>query len=206
MRRNTGRRTMEIRLADAFRELVRTKDADKGSVRDIAEEAGVIRATFYNHFSDKSELVRWIVMTEVVEPVFGLFRNGMYREAVVLIFQNLKEDEAFYKRVALMTKPVPFREIVDECVHDLIFRHMELAGAKEIDHTWLTIRMVSDLYAHIITFLVMEWMNTGMTVSPEEAAKVFEYLGTRTLWDILAAVESDPGFAEGLTEERGPRF
>ena len=206
MRRENGKASIEERISDSFRELVRKKDPDKITVREIADGAGVIRATFYNHFKDKADLLQYMIRTDIIEPVHGLMRSRMHREAVVLIFQTMKQDEAFFLRAAGMTKPVPFEEIAYICIYDLIYDHIKEAGVTKLDHPWLTVRMISDMYAHIISYIAMEWIHTGMQISPEEVGLVFEYIGTRPLWDILSAIERDPSVVSVLTESPKIRF
>ena len=36
-----------------------------------------------------------------------------------------------------------------------------------------------------MNYVVMYWIRTGMTVSPEEVAQIYEFLVNRSLWDIL---------------------
>jgi len=50
---------MKERLLDSLRELMNDKPLDKITVRQIAEHSGVTTQTFYNHFSDKYEIVHW---------------------------------------------------------------------------------------------------------------------------------------------------
>lgn len=54
------RRTRKL-LQDALDKLLQTKDFNELSVQDIADEAGVNRATFYDHYSDKNELLNSMV-------------------------------------------------------------------------------------------------------------------------------------------------
>ena len=200
MKNDTGKIDVEEKLAESFRELVKQKNPDKITVREITDGAGVIRATFYNHFNDKADLLQYIIREKVIEPVRGLFRLGMYREAVVLIFQAMKDNEEFFMRAAVMTKPFTFEEIAYQCVHDLIYSHMKAAGVKRIEHPWLTTRMIADLYAHFVSYITMEWIGTNMKATPEEIGLVFEYIGTKPLWNILAAIEKDPGIVRVLSE------
>ena len=50
------RRTRQL-LQQALEKLLETKEFDKISVQDIADQATVNRATFYDHYADKSALL-----------------------------------------------------------------------------------------------------------------------------------------------------
>ena len=44
-------------VADALLELIRRKDADKITVKDLVEVCGISRQTFYYHFKDIVDVV-----------------------------------------------------------------------------------------------------------------------------------------------------
>ena len=57
------------RIAKSFKKLMTEQAFEKISVRQIMEDAGIRRQTFYNHFLDKYELLEWIFQTELREQV-----------------------------------------------------------------------------------------------------------------------------------------
>lgn len=56
--------TKEV-LADSFRELAVKKPVSKITVTGIAENCGMTPQTFYNHFTDKFDLIAWIYNTDM---------------------------------------------------------------------------------------------------------------------------------------------
>lgn len=54
------KRTRQL-LEQAFAEVINTKGFQDASVQDIAERAGVNRATFYAHFDDKYALLDYVI-------------------------------------------------------------------------------------------------------------------------------------------------
>ena len=54
-----GANEIDVLLAESFKKLARTRPIEKITIREITDEAGVIRPTFYNHFQDKYELLEW---------------------------------------------------------------------------------------------------------------------------------------------------
>lgn len=47
-------------LAGALKQLLKTRTLDKITVKDITDRAGLNRQTFYYHFQDVYDLIRWI--------------------------------------------------------------------------------------------------------------------------------------------------
>ncbi|HLH03023.1 MAG TPA: TetR/AcrR family transcriptional regulator [Bryobacteraceae bacterium] len=60
------RRTREL-LQQALENLLKTKDFDRISVQEIADTATVNRATFYDHYTDKFELLECLVARRFFE-------------------------------------------------------------------------------------------------------------------------------------------
>lgn len=73
-------RDTKTKLYDSLLELARKKSIDKITVKQIAENCGVTSQTFYNHFSDKYEMVNWA-----------------YQKRVGILFEQLQADEIDWK-------------------------------------------------------------------------------------------------------------
>ena len=93
-----SRNGTEIMLAESFKELVLRQPIEKITIKEITEKAGVIRPTFYNHFQDKYELLEWIILTDLLEPIRPLIENKMVSEALLLLFMNIEKEREFYKQ------------------------------------------------------------------------------------------------------------
>ena len=61
--------TKEI-LAESIQELAAEKSVEKITIKEITQNCGMTSTTFYNHFSDKYELLAWIYNASV-EPFLG---------------------------------------------------------------------------------------------------------------------------------------
>ena len=77
---------VDRKLADSLKKLAASHPIEKITIKDITDEAGVIRPTFYNHFQDKYELLEWIIGVDLLQPIFPLLQNGMTTAAMVLLF------------------------------------------------------------------------------------------------------------------------
>lgn len=181
-----ARRNIDQALAQSLKKLTVRRPFDKITVREIAEGAGVIRATFYRHFQDKYDLLRWIVQTEILDPVHILMVNEMYREAIRLIFLNLLHDREFYQHAARMEGQNSFSEISRESIYRFLYGLFTAQiGNRRQEHIWMTPEYLASYYAESMNFVVMRWIETGMKASPDEMVAVYEYIGTRSLGDLL---------------------
>ncbi len=60
-------RRTRLALQQALERLLETREFEKISVQDVAEGAGVNRATFYDHYADKFALLECMVGTRFHE-------------------------------------------------------------------------------------------------------------------------------------------
>lgn len=84
-------------LAKGFKELLKERAFEKISVKNIAEQCGMNRNSFYYHFQDKYKLMNWIFNTEVVDQKINSndsskFLINTYKN----LCQGLYQDREFY--------------------------------------------------------------------------------------------------------------
>ena len=74
-------------VADALLELIRRKDADKITVKDLVEVCGISRQTFYYHFKDIYDLVEWACIEDASKALkenksHDTWQEGLVRESL----------------------------------------------------------------------------------------------------------------------------
>ena len=180
------KKDVERALAASIKALAVRMPFEKITIKKITDGAGVIRVTFYNHFQDKYDLLEWIIRTEILEPVRILLTNGMYREALILIFSNLKKDQTFYTHVAGIEGQNSFREIAKHSIYSLLYELVaDAAGEEKPKYQWMAPEYLAEYYSESMTFVVVYWIEHGMPVPPEDMATLYEYIGNRSMNDIL---------------------
>ncbi|MCL4441764.1 MAG: TetR/AcrR family transcriptional regulator C-terminal domain-containing protein [Firmicutes bacterium] len=163
------RRNAKSVFADSLKELAKTKPLDKITVRDIVDNCGAGRQTFYNHFKDKYDLINWIYKTNA----HTIWKTYIYTETwdkvIGRMLAHMKENQAFY-----------FRAINDKgqnSFFDFLYEHTRVSYIKMIkkffgeDALTNSLLFTIDLYCHGVLNMVKEWVGKGMKESPELIAK-----------------------------------
>lgn len=177
---------VKVALAESFKDLVKQVPIDKITIKDITDRAGVIRVTFYNHFQDKYDLLEWIIRNEILAPIDILLGNKMIKEALIIIFNNVLKDKEFYRKVAKLDGQNSFEYIVNACIYDILYDFIKnTSGSRSSKHPWLTNEHLAMYYAQSMTFIVVNWIKTGMSATPEEMAITYEYLIDNSMIDIV---------------------
>ena len=86
---------VNVSLAQSFKKLACEQPVEKITIKQITDGAGVIRPTFYHHFSDKYGLLEWILVQDILLPIQPLVENGMINEAMQIIFSKMQKEKDF---------------------------------------------------------------------------------------------------------------
>lgn len=83
----------KIMLSSSLKKLMEKKPFSKISVREIVADCGVNRNTFYYHFQDIRDLLKWTLEREAIEVVkkFDLLIN--YKQAVLFVMDYAEKNK-----------------------------------------------------------------------------------------------------------------
>lgn len=190
-RQTEDTKSIDVLLANSFKELVKKKPIEKITIREITDLAGVIRPTFYNHFQDKYELLEWIIVTELFDPMEPMIDKGQLSQAVEMSLTRMQEEKEFYERAKKLTGQNSFGEIMTDHVAGLILKRLPENRLREkIYYQWLTPRRVAYFFAGQIVYSVMEWLEDDMMVPPRELVGSFMYFCAHSVIEMVEMVES----------------
>ena len=179
------RRTRQL-LQAALQRLLETKSFESISVAEIADEATLNRATFYDHFSDKTALLEGLVSARfqaLLEQRKVVFDGG-YAEAITGIIQAMCE----YLTGLPTTECAAHRRLETHFESALmsVVRGMLLAGMERSEGK---MAVAPELLAATISGAIYggasEWARTAERVPVEEAVRVI-------FWLIRPMVDSHP--------------
>lgn len=184
-----GKSAIDTLLAESFKKLAEKQPIEKITIKEITDKAGVIRPTFYNHFQDKYELLEWIINTQLLEPIEPLIQNGMVNEGLVLLFSNIEKEKEFYTRASRLEGQNSFESIARSCVEKVLLKVIEHSKAVKLQkYVWLTPERIAQYYAQSMCYVVISWIQSGMTISGRELAEIYDYIIKRSMKDILDGV------------------
>lgn len=158
--------TKEI-LAESIQELAASKSVEKITIKEITQNCGMTSTTFYNHFSDKYELLAWIYNISM-EPFLGrLGTDVSWRKCVWQSSFVLTENKPFYRNALQNTAgQVSFRYATNNFAIDLILERIRRNFALvEIPSE---IRFYVVFYMRAISESINDWFLDGMKIPIDE--------------------------------------
>ena len=79
-------------LADALRHKLAVKPLQKITIRELVEECGLNRQTFYYHFKDIYDLLRWLFAYDGEQLVKSRLTAESWEEALLLVLRYLEDN------------------------------------------------------------------------------------------------------------------
>ena len=153
-------------IVESLIKLLNERPLDKITIKDIVEDCGINRNTFYYHFEDIPSLVKQILNAEAEKVL-------LKQETVVSWEEGFIEGAQF----ALQNKKVVYhiynsvrREEVEKYLYhvagDVMREDVEAAAAgskaKEEDK-----KLIADFYKSALVGMTLDWLNSGMKYAPE---------------------------------------
>ena len=166
------KRTIPELLSETIQELMACKTIDDITVKDILEECGIARPTFYKYFRDKHELVEYVFRKELAEPYFWDFTMNL-KEREILFLYHLREKRAFYLNILKSKGQDSFYQMwLDHAIRSVAhyFRSLpEYSSMPDHDLSFYS-KYLSLAYVNIN----IEWLKASHPEKPEEMAEKLE--------------------------------
>jgi AcrR family transcriptional regulator len=155
----------EKAIRDSFMKLIGERPLDKITVKDIVDDCGINRRTFYYHYSDIYALVEQILREETDAAISkyaspDAWQDGFIsaarfaldnRRAVYHICNSVRREdlEQYVKRIS--------RQVIETFVEKISKSPDAGDAVPEQDK-----RLITDFYCCALTGMVMDWIAGGM--------------------------------------------
>ena len=146
-------------IASAFRKLASEKDISQITVVEITNACGIRRQTFYNHFKDKYDLIKWIYMNEIIAKINNsnpnwednfkaIFYKFLDYKKMVLNIYNSENQHYILHFIFKLSKPL---------VKDVVMEKTKSFSMNDFDLEFLITFYTGSLGAVLIS-----WIERGM--------------------------------------------
>lgn len=163
-----GRERMKYRLADAMKQCMAKLPVEKITVKEIVEECGTTRQTFYRNFKDKYDLINWYFDKILQESFEHMGEGRTVYEGLVNKFYYIEDEKLFFKAAFKNDAQNNLRE------HDfhLILKFYterieEKTGRKITEH----MRFLLVMYCQGSIYMTVQWVLGKIKATPEQMAE-----------------------------------
>lgn len=161
----TGAYHTKEEIADALVALAQDKPISKISVQEIAQKAGINRQTFYYHFSDKKELLRWFYQTDsLCYLTSSELSLENWQEQALKMLKAMKAKGTFYQAIVTFQRDL-LEEAFSQIVTPLFRRLFE-----DVDHEQLLSDRDKEFYGRFFAYgcsgMLVAWIREGYQETP----------------------------------------
>lgn len=155
-------------IKEAFMRLLNRKPFDKITVKEIVEECGINRNTFYYHYEDIYDLLQSVLDDEVENAMqsakgFTNWENGFIKAAEF----GLKNKQAIYHVYRSVERDVLERYLYS--VAEIVMRAAITQQTADLAPNEKDPELMVTFYKYALAGIVIEWISHGMKDSPESS-------------------------------------
>ena len=161
--------TTKRALADSLKKLLAKRSLDKITVKDIVEDCGVNRQTFYYHFHDIYDLMEWTFRNKAEELLNGTADYNDWLSGVESLMEYLKEDRVLILNIYHSVSHELISNYLKKVIRPYVLQ-VVVAQAKELERpaAEANIEFLTDIYTLTAASIMMEWIGQQMNVSGTE--------------------------------------
>ncbi len=151
-------------IVSSFKKLASQNNISDITIKDIMDDCGLKRQTFYNHFVDKYDLIKWIYLNEVIQKlektnswidkyrcIFEYFLNN---KNVILNIYNCEAQNYLIHFINRQSIPI-IKSVIDEKSNGL--------NISDKDKKFLCF-----FYSGALGSLIINWLELGMPDNIED--------------------------------------
>lgn len=161
-------------LSNSLKELVKDKPFSNITVTELTASCGLNRNTFYYHFDDINDLLRWTLDQEALGVMKNFARMLDYEEAVEFAIDYITENNAFLSNIYYS---IGFNELKRFFYHDFQEINSALLQKLEKEMDLFVPEDYKDFLCHFLTEALAGMVLDGITTpSLRDKEKVTKYV------------------------------
>ncbi|MDO4345543.1 MAG: TetR-like C-terminal domain-containing protein [Eubacteriales bacterium] len=156
----------EKAIIQSFLGLLKEKPFDKITVKDIVEDCGINRNTFYYHYADIYDLLRRVFELRAREVLdLDVIKDNwpeQFLRSTVYVFENRKTVYHIYNSIDRQQLEQFLYQVAGEIMTAYVREKAKGLEADEDD-----ILIIVDFYKCALVGMVIQWLDGGMKQEPE---------------------------------------
>lgn len=171
-------------IAESVIKLLNEKPLDKITIKDIVEDCGINRNTFYYHFEDIPSLIKCILDAETEKVFAGQEDIASWEEGFIAAAQFALQNKKVVYHIYNSVRREEVERYLNNIAGEVMRRYVEMAS-KGLSVQEGDKKLIADFYKQALTGMVRDWLDCGMKYDPEQ---VIGRLGVMLEGNIEAAL------------------
>lgn len=185
----SGKLTEKV-IKDTFLKLISERPLEKVSVKDIVDECGISRNTFYYHYQDIYILLETIFEEQAELIILSHSEKRSWKEALVASTKFAIENKNAIYHVYNSANRDQLERYLYRVCQEITFEYVK-AEAEDLNVLDKDITYIALFYKHAIVGMIFEWLQGGMKDDAEEIIKELGVMFDGSIRELLLKVSLD---------------
>ena len=159
---------MKYRLAAAMKKCMERMPVEKVTVKEIVEECGTTRQTFYRHFLDKYDLINWYFDKILSESFKHMGTGETVYESLVRKFRFIEHERLFFDAAFRYDDQNSLRDHDYRKIHAFYTNMIECRTKEPLGSE---LNFILEMYCRGSVYMTTRWVSGEIEYTPEEMAK-----------------------------------
>ena len=164
---NSKGEKMKYRLARSMKECMKTMSVDNITVKQITENCGVTRQTFYRNFMDKFDLINWYFDKLLAKSFEHMGMGKTVYDALVKKFTYIQEEHIFFAAAFKYDNQNSLRQHDFELILEFYTRQIEFRTGQKFNEK---LKFLLEMYCQGSIYMTVQWVFGRVKRTPEELA------------------------------------
>jgi probable dihydroxyacetone kinase regulator len=160
-------------LADSLKKLMVLKPLNRISIREIVEDCGVNRQTFYYHFHDIYDLLEWMLTEETSALLSQTNRPVSLLGGVLQILKYIQQNEDICRCAFQSMGHKHLKKFFYEGIYSIILSGVNEC-ARDLNVSENHRKFIAHFYTVSFTGFIENWLQEGLQEDPEEIIRLCE--------------------------------
>ncbi len=162
----------KLQLAAALKTLMTQKSMDKITIAELTNICNIRRQSFYYHFEDIYDLMRWMIQNEAISLLKQQEGALLWKEGLLQLFHYLEENRAVYLCALKSVGRDHIRRFFESDIYAIIYRTIEqLAeniGVQNDLNSFIDVEMLTHFYVVALAGIIESWLLGEIDRTPEQ--------------------------------------
>lgn len=162
----------KLQLAAALKTLMAQKPMDKITISELTSICNIRRQSFYYHFEDIYDLLRWMIQNEAISLLKQQEGALLWKEGLLQLFRYLAENRAVclcaLKSVGRNHIRRFFEADIDAIIHRTIEQLGESIGVQNNLDSFVDVEMLTHFYVVALAGMMESWLLGEIDRTPEQ--------------------------------------
>lgn len=162
----------KLQLAAALKTLMAQKPMDKITIAELTNMCNIRRQSFYYHFEDIYDLLRWMIQNEAISLLQQQEGALLWKEGFLQLFRYLEENRAVCLCALKSVGRDHLRRFFEADIYAIIHRTIEELGKKigvrnDLD-SFVDVEMLTHFYVVALAGMMESWLLGEIDRTPEQ--------------------------------------